>query len=240
MRALRRIRICGASSRRAVVTGSGSGKPQVGAGEKSSLLSRHRAPRSWRRRRAGRTHVQKSVTPSRADAPGRPPLVVQPRRQRVRPQVLVHHQHGPSIGRESAEPESQHRMQDILADLDRRVAPEQIDSRIVATTAIGKPVGSDHANVAQAEGLGIVFREFARPFVHVDGPHRGAGRSACHRQCDGSGAAPQVHQVSRRRRRRGVGEKDLGPGIEATVREDRRVGVVGERVVGEQHVDATT
>ena len=57
------------------------------------------------------------------------PGLAQPVLQRIRSQVLLHHQIGSGAGGEPAQPASEQSMQRVLADPDRRVAPDQVKER---------------------------------------------------------------------------------------------------------------
>lgn len=75
--------------------------------------------------------------------------------------------------RETVEPSYEHGVQFFLADLDRRIAPDHVESQRVVDV-----VGSLHVDVGDLEAMGIVGSEFTRSLVHVDGDDARAGSTA--------------------------------------------------------------
>ena len=79
----------------------------------------------------------------------------------------------------------------VLADADRRIRPDRGETDIG-----GDVVGMCHDDVGDPVALGIADAELAGATVDVDRPHGCIGRSAGHRQRDGTGAATEVEQVA--------------------------------------------
>ncbi len=90
----------------------------------------------------------------------------QPFLERVGTEILVHDENRAAVGRESGEPEFEHRVEFGFSDLDRRVAPDEVES----------PIGIDllrieDLDVPNTQSFGVPSREVACSGVHVDSDH---------------------------------------------------------------------
>ena len=152
----------------------------------------------------------------------------QPLLQRVRAEVLLHDENRAAVGRESAEPAFEHGVKFGLADLDRRVAPHEVEAKIGIDL-----VGIAHVEVRHAESTRVAFGEFACAGVDVDGDHVGPRTTASEGQGDRTGSAAEIEEYALVGWRRSIGEQELGSGVEATVREHPVIGLDVEGVVGQ-------
>ena len=118
-------------------------------------------------------------------------------------------------------------MQLGLAHLDRRIAPDEIESRRLVDV-----VGRHDLHVVEVEPSGIVGGESSSALVHVDRHHTGGRPTAGECESDRAGTASEVEKDSTRGRFGRVGEQELGADVEAAMGEDGTVTRVVERVVG--------
>lgn len=152
----------------------------------------------------------------------------QPLLERVRAEILLHDENRVAVGRESAEPSLEHGVEFCLADLDRWVAPHEVETKIGIDL-----VRIAHVEVRHAESMCVAFGEFARAGVDVDGDHVGSRSPTSEGQGDRTGSAAEVEERAFVGWCRSVGEQELGAGVEATVREHPVIGLEIEGVVGQ-------
>lgn len=121
-------------------------------------------------------------------------------------------------------------MQFGLADLDRWIAPDQIEGRRRIDL-----VGSVDDEIRGVQPTRVAFGELARPGVDVDRDDSCRGSTAGECQRDRAGTATQIEKDAGLGWSGRVGEQELGAGVEPSVGEDAVVALEFEGVVGKDH-----
>ena len=99
----------------------------------------------------------------------------QPLLQRVRAEVLLHDENRAAVGRESAEPAFEHGVKFGLADLDRRVAPHEVEAKIgIDCVGVAHGLAAGGIPVATAPALGTSAGSWAASAVAL-GPVAAGG-----------------------------------------------------------------
>ncbi len=148
--------------------------------------------------------------------------------KRVGTEILLHDENRPTGRRQSAEPVPEHFVQCGLADLDGRIAPDEIEAKFGIHL-----LGVDHVEIRHSEPSRVAFGEVASSLVHVDGDDAGSRSPSGERQCDRTCSTAQIEEHAIVGRRGRIGEQVLGAGVEPTVGEDSVIGLEIEGVVGQ-------
>jgi hypothetical protein len=114
----------------------------------------------------------------------------------------------------------------VLAHADGRIRADRAEDHVV-----GNIVGQNRVDVLYAQRLSVATDEIERAFVDVDGPDGRMRRIQRERQCDRSPPAPEIQQISARRRRRRVRQQHAGSRVDV---------VRTEHTAGGGHLDLTT
>ncbi|GMA31747.1 hypothetical protein GCM10025875_17390 [Litorihabitans aurantiacus] len=178
------------------------------------------APREDSRRpgSAGVRDAKDAETARAGHAGGRQPeVLLDPARERVRAEVLAHHEVRLAVGRQARQPPAQHRVHRRLADADGRVRPDRREAHVARHL-----VRQDGAHARRAVGLRVAAGEVQRALVDVDRPHPCVGRGVRERERDRPPAAPQVEQVTGARGWRHLLQQQAGGVVEVVGGEDAR------------------
>ncbi len=119
-------------------------------------------------------------------------------------------------------------MQFGFPDLDRGIAPDEIEAKVGIDS-----FGVEHVEIRHAEPTRVAFGELAGTFVDVDGDDPSAWTTAGEGQSDRAGSAPEIQEHAVVGWFRCIGQEELGADVETAVREDAVIGLVLEGVVGE-------
>lgn len=125
-------------------------------------------------------------------------------------------------------------MQYCLANLDRRVAPDDIEQNV-----LGHFFGWMDDDIVQPEGPGISGGEISCTAIDVDSHDRTLGTTQCHRQGDWSRAAPQVQELTPCGEVRSLEQEDLGSRVEFSPPEHSGIGLQVEGEIREGDVNGS-
>lgn len=145
-------------------------------------------------------------------ANGRITLFDQPLLQRIRAEVLLHDENRPTRRRQPVEPVAEHLVQNGFADLDRGIAPDEIEAKVGIDS-----FRVEHVEIRHAEPTRIAFGEFAGTIVDVDGDDPSARTTAGESQSDRAGSAPEIEEDAIVGWFRCIGQEKLGADVETAV-----------------------
>jgi len=152
--------------------------------------------------------------------------------------VLLHHQVGVPTGSESFEPAGEQRVERRLADANRGIGVDGVETDVGGQAGLDGCVRvacNDGVDRRGSGGRRVGYAQAHRPLVHVDGPDGGLGGPSGQGDGDGAVAAPEVEQVGGPlRRRRPVEQQVLRTGIDSVAGEHAGVGRELDGEVGQR------
>ena len=161
---------------------------------------------------------------------------LEPASERVAPEMLLHDEMRNAVGSHPRQPVVEKVVKCPLADSDRRIGDDAIESHVVV-----HPVGCcDGDPIGGIDRCGVGGGEPTRPLVDIDRPDSGVRRSQRGDAGDWSPATAEVEdgEVGRRERRCFL-EEQFCAGIEMLGGEDTAVGSQGDGEVGQADLDGT-
>src|SRR6266581_1118855 len=159
--------------------------------------------------RAG-SDLQDPVALLRLEARDREPLLAEPLRQRVGPQVALHDQVGGAPRLEPGQPSEQQLVQRTLPDPHRRVGVDGVQASLERDL-----LREERGDVWRFGDLRVRPGEVERALVHVDGPDARLGRAKGEGEGDRPVTAAKVEQVARARRAWRLAKQDQGAEIDS-------------------------
>lgn len=152
----------------------------------------------------------------------------------------MHHENGFPVFVQAVQPCPQKIVQGGFADLDGRVAPDDIEAHRFSGDTVADVIGVGHEDRIEMQAPSIVEDQVSSPLVHIDRPDPCLGTAQRHGHGDGAGAGTEIQEDT------GVGEigcfaqEDLGSRIEAAMGKHTGIGLQLEGQIRQDDASRTS